>query len=131
MAIGRAGTLIGALPIAEYHDRDFFLVPGAQIVLYTDGVSEARREGEFYGEDRLRALIARRAGSAATTADAILDDVLAFQSGQPRDDIAVVTLRVPTGDDPLRAQAWQPSSPARRASRLPSSASPGPDRPSR
>jgi hypothetical protein len=34
----------------------------------------------FYGEDRLRALIASRADSAATTTDAVLDDVLAFQS---------------------------------------------------
>jgi phosphoserine phosphatase RsbU/P len=95
IAIGRPGTLIGALPIAEYHDRDVLLTPGAQIVLYTDGVCEARRELEFYGEDRLRALIGRRAGSATSTTAAILDDVVAFQSGQPRDDIAVVVVRVP------------------------------------
>ncbi|MNC87115.1 Stage II sporulation protein E (SpoIIE) [compost metagenome] len=50
---------------------------------------------EFYGEERLRALIGSRAGSAATTTDAVLDDVLTFQSGRPRDDIAVVVLRVP------------------------------------
>jgi sigma-B regulation protein RsbU (phosphoserine phosphatase) len=95
IAIGRPGTLIGAVHIAEYHDREVLLTPGSQIVLYTDGVCEARRETEFYGEDRLRALIASRADSAATTTHAVLDDVLAFQSGQPRDDIAVVVLRVP------------------------------------
>jgi sigma-B regulation protein RsbU (phosphoserine phosphatase) len=95
IAIGRPGTLIGALHIAEYHDRDVLLTAGAQIVLYTDGVCEARRETEFYGEDRLRAVIASRTDSAATTTDAVLDDVLAFQFGQPRDDIAVVVLRVP------------------------------------
>ncbi len=95
IAIGRPGTLIGALHVAECHDLDFVLPPGASIVLYTDGVCEVRREMEFYGEDSLRTLIARRAESAATTTDAILDDVLAFQSGQPRDDIAVVVVRVP------------------------------------
>lgn len=95
IAIGRPGTLIGAVQVAEYHDRDVLLAPGAQIVLYTDGVCEARREKEFYGEDRLRALLVSRADSAATTTDAVLDDVLTFQSGQPRDDIAVVVLRVP------------------------------------
>jgi sigma-B regulation protein RsbU (phosphoserine phosphatase) len=95
IAVGRPGTLIGALHVAEYHDRDVLLAPGAQLVLYTDGVCEARRETEFYGDDRLRALIARRADSAAATTDAVLDDVLTFQSGQPRDDIAIVVLRVP------------------------------------
>ena len=95
IAIGDPGTMIGALRIAEYHDCDVLLTPGAQIVLYTDGVSEARRGMEFYGEERLRALIAGRAGSAATTTDAVLDDVLTFQSGRPRDDIAVVVLRAP------------------------------------
>jgi sigma-B regulation protein RsbU (phosphoserine phosphatase) len=95
IAIGRPGTMIGAFHIAEYHDRDVLLSPGAQIVLYTDGVCEARREKEFYGEDRLRALIASRADSAAATTNAVLDDVLTFQSGQPRDDIAVVVLRLP------------------------------------
>ena len=95
IAIGRPGTLIGAVAVAEYHDRDILLTPGTQIVLYTDGVCEARREKEFYGEDRLRALIASRSDSAATTTGAVLDDVVAFQSGQPRDDIAVLVLRVP------------------------------------
>jgi sigma-B regulation protein RsbU (phosphoserine phosphatase) len=97
VATGDPGTVIGAFRSAEHHDRDVLLTPGAQIVLYTDGVCEARGGTEFYGEERLRALIAGRAGSAATTTDAILDDVLTFQSGRPRDDIAVVVLRVPLG----------------------------------
>ena len=95
VAIGDPGTLIGAFRIAEYHDRDILLTPGAQIVLYTDGVCEARRGMEFYGEERLQALIASGAGSAATLTDAVLDDVLAFQSDQPRDDITIVAVRVP------------------------------------
>jgi sigma-B regulation protein RsbU (phosphoserine phosphatase) len=102
IALGRPGSLIGALHSAEYHDRDVLLTPGAQIVLYTDGVCEARRETEYYGEDRLRALLAGRVDSAAATAGAVLDDVLAFQSDQPRDDIAVVVLRVPIRDGSRR-----------------------------
>jgi phosphoserine phosphatase RsbU/P len=95
IGIGRPGTLIGALGTVEHHDRDVLLTPGAQVVLYTDGVCEARRQREFYGEDRLRSLIASQAGTAATTTDAVLHDVLAFRSSDLRDDIAIVVLRIP------------------------------------
>ena len=95
IGIGRPGTLIGAFYTAEHHDRDVLLTPGAQVVLYTDGVCEARRQKEFYGEDRLRSVIASQAGSATTTTDAVLHDVLAFRSSELRDDIAIVLLRIP------------------------------------
>jgi sigma-B regulation protein RsbU (phosphoserine phosphatase) len=52
------------------------------VVLFTDGVLEARRGTELYGQDRLSAaLAARRLESAEAVAKGLLDDVLAFQAG--------------------------------------------------
>ena len=68
--------------------------PARRSVLYTDGVTEGRGAGGFFGEERLRASIAAHDTSADALAQGILDDVLDFQQGEPRDDIAVVALRI-------------------------------------
>jgi sigma-B regulation protein RsbU (phosphoserine phosphatase) len=99
---GLPGSLLGVVEGADVPDAELALRPGDALVLYTDGVTEARRDGEFYGEARLVARIGANAGSDARSAealtDAILADVLEFQRGDARDDIAVVAVRVP--DDP-------------------------------
>ena len=64
-------------------------------MLYTDGVTEGRRGSEYFEDGGLRAAILANRGSAASLADGILADVLAFQGDNPRDDIAVVAVRVP------------------------------------
>jgi sigma-B regulation protein RsbU (phosphoserine phosphatase) len=63
-------------------------------VLFTDGVTEGRRGLEQYGEDRLR-VVAERHHGEPVVAETILADVLTFQRGTARDDIAVVTVTVP------------------------------------
>jgi sigma-B regulation protein RsbU (phosphoserine phosphatase) len=40
---------------------------------------------------------ASRADGAAAIAERLVEDVVAFQGGMPRDDIAVVVLAVPQG----------------------------------
>jgi serine phosphatase RsbU (regulator of sigma subunit) len=68
--------------------------PGAAVVLYTDGVLEARRAGELYGEERLDALLARHSDLPADgLARAILNDCREFASGELDDDAAVVVLK--------------------------------------
>lgn len=72
------------------------LLPGDSILLYTDGVTEARSpDGAFFGEDRLRALLrSRQNEDAATLAANIKQEVRAFQQDAPRDDLAIMVLRV-------------------------------------
>jgi sigma-B regulation protein RsbU (phosphoserine phosphatase) len=93
--VGRHGTLLGVRTDATATDVRLDLVPGDCLVLFTDGVTEGRRGGQFYGDERLRARVAAGGGSAVTVVDGVLQDVLAFQAGNPRDDIAVVAVRVP------------------------------------
>ena len=64
------------------------------LVLYTDGVTEARRDRELFGERRLTEVVAElRGGSAQAVADGVRDAALAF-GGRLRDDLQVVVLRL-------------------------------------
>ena len=93
--VGCAGKVLGVFPEAELSDTSLRLMPGEALVLYTDGVTEARSpDGTFFGEDRLRHLLGNCAGcDAATLARRIKGVVLDFQEGYPRDDLAVLVLR--------------------------------------
>jgi len=91
---GTAGSLVGGMAEAEFSESRVVLQPGSRVVLYTDGVTEARRHDEQYGEARLWQVLERFPNSPEL-AGLILEDVLAFQGGTARDDIAVVTITVP------------------------------------
>ena len=71
------------------------LEPGDALVLYTDGVIEARRERDLFGEERLSALV-RDVGPRGLNADAIADTIreatVAF-TGSIEDDTAILVLR--------------------------------------
>jgi phosphoserine phosphatase RsbU/P len=96
--VGRHGSLLGVLDDPAFVDTTVDLRVGDVAVFYTDGVSEGRRGREFYGDERLAELVrSRRPAGAPAVAEGIVDDVVAFQGGVPRDDIAVVVLAVPQG----------------------------------
>ena len=75
------------------------------LVLYTDGVTEGRRGAEFFGEERLRRRRSVEHAGTPLPAEGILADVLEFQDGSARDDIAVVAVRVPAPDPTDRPTA--------------------------
>jgi serine phosphatase RsbU (regulator of sigma subunit) len=88
------GLALGVEPGQRYLETRAQLPPGAGVVLYTDGVVEARRNGEFYGAERLDELVAAHAKlSAAELARAVLDDCRSFAGGDLSDDCAVVVIK--------------------------------------
>lgn len=95
VAFGEPGSLIGVFDNPTYEDREVVLQPGDTIVLYTDGVTEGRFGGEFYGEARLQQAIDEHTSSAQTLVDGVLADVLAFQADDAFDDIVLVAMCVP------------------------------------
>jgi len=96
--VGRHGSLLGVLDSPTFQNVTVDLRLGEALVFYTDGVTEGRRGTEFYGEERLAERVAAsRADGAAAIAERLVEDVVAFQDGMPRDDIAVVVLAVPQG----------------------------------
>ena len=94
--VGEDGAAIGLLPEPDLIATDIELGPGDALVLYTDGVLEARSACGVWGEDLLESVLAETAGQGATAlADAVASAVLAFSDGAPRDDVAILVLRVP------------------------------------
>jgi PAS domain S-box-containing protein len=94
-AFGTAGSLIGILPEVRLWEETTQLHSDDALVFYTDGVTEARRGPEQFGEERLRETLASCLGhTAAQIADAIETAVLDFGGPEPSDDIAILVLRV-------------------------------------
>ncbi|MFN2538402.1 MAG: PP2C family protein-serine/threonine phosphatase, partial [Mycobacteriales bacterium] len=90
--VGSPGSLLGVMPTIDTASTEIELRAGRRLLLYTDGVTEARREDEEYGEARLLRTAARAARGSAALVEHVLHDVLAFQQEVPRDDIALLAL---------------------------------------
>ena len=88
------GLVLGIDAGQEYTESRVELPPGGSLVLFTDGVIEARRDGELYGDERLDALLARRHDlPARELAAAVAEDARVFAGGDLSDDLAVVVIR--------------------------------------
>ena len=71
---------------------------GAGVLIYTDGVTEARRNGDQFGEARLTESIRRSIGfSASEVVAAITSEVEEFASSKLRDDVCVIAARTEQG----------------------------------
>ena len=94
--IGCSGRALGVFDDPNLTEQEIHLAPGDTLVLYTDGVIEARApDGAFYGEARLASLLRSSIGlDASTLAGRIESAVLSFQENNPHDDVAVLVLRV-------------------------------------
>jgi serine phosphatase RsbU (regulator of sigma subunit) len=88
------GLALGIDGAQQYDEVREALALSASVVLYTDGVVEARRGPELYGSDRLDALLATRHELAP---EALAREIVAasrsFAGGELTDDCAVVVLR--------------------------------------
>ena len=62
------GLVLGIAPGIEYSELRRPFEPGASAVLYTDGLVEARRAGEMYGEERLDRVLAAQPRATARAA---------------------------------------------------------------
>jgi serine phosphatase RsbU (regulator of sigma subunit) len=95
---GRPGTLLGVFPEPELHDSRGMLRPGDSLVMFTDGVTEARGKvsRDLYGDDRFRDLVASLHDLPATLmADAIRQAVRGFSGADISDDTVALVLKVP------------------------------------
>ncbi len=84
----REGIPLGLSP-GRYSEETVALPPGARLLFYSDGITEASDGREDYGTDRLISHLSRP-GSCAET---LLDDVRAFCRGAFADDATVILVR--------------------------------------
>jgi serine phosphatase RsbU (regulator of sigma subunit) len=88
------GLVLGIEPDQQYDAVRTMLGAGDAVVLYTDGVIEARRDNELYGVERLdRVLSDNRELSPGKLAQVVLDDCRSFARGELADDCAVVVVK--------------------------------------
>lgn len=99
------GAPLGLGLLQEPEIAEERLEPGDRLLLYTDGVIEARNAaGEFFGTDRLVEFVCRQASSgrpAAETLRRLNHAILAHQEGTLQDDATTVMVEWLT-DEPAR-----------------------------
>jgi serine phosphatase RsbU (regulator of sigma subunit) len=90
--LGCASSPLGVFPEARWRPHETEMSAGDLLLLYTDGVTEARSGDEFFGEERLGRLVKRQQASPDKLPGQILDRVLEFSGATLRDDLAIMAL---------------------------------------
>ncbi len=105
--LGKPGTLLGVLDPVEIVESEDRIGPEETLLMYTDGVPEARRDGEQLGE---RGLVELCRAAPALTLEQLLERIeraaVEHAGGNLRDDLALLALRVQggtRGQPPLRS----------------------------
>ena len=100
------GLLVGILPSAPFTVATTALAPGDTLLLYTDGITEARTgEGRtsLYGDEALLAFAADQAGTAPSAVIQALSDLLRSFGDGLDDDTALLALGVPAPNPRTRS----------------------------
>ena len=100
--VGSGGVLrieSTGLPLGMFHEVDFsatrlHMETGDMLLLYTDGLSEARCADEEYGVDRVTRVVRQAAAKRpAELVAACLSDLRAFVDGPSLDDLTLVSIQ--------------------------------------
>ncbi|MFN0133670.1 MAG: SpoIIE family protein phosphatase [Phycisphaerales bacterium] len=89
------GTVVGVLGDQSWEEAEESLAPGDMVVMFTDGVPDARRPGgPMFGEERLAELLASLPGSpAAKVCDRIIEQLDDFATRDWPDDVTLLVLK--------------------------------------
>ncbi len=94
--IREPGMALGLFADPTLVNRKLSLAPGDALVLYTDGVTEARHQDRQFGDEGLVAAVAETRGMAAADKARHLEETVErFRDGTRHDDTAVLVLQVP------------------------------------
>ncbi|HYP23186.1 MAG TPA: SpoIIE family protein phosphatase [Actinomycetota bacterium] len=115
--LGEGGLVLGIEEDARYKSGHVELEPGDMLVMYTDGVTEAPRFGQPFGQGRFMDLIKDWGmGTPGELVQAIRRAVEAWtQEGELRDDLALLVCQVvpDTAVDELVRELVLPNEPSR------------------
>jgi phosphoserine phosphatase RsbU/P len=93
-ALRSTGPLLTLDPDGTYYSRERPLLVSDVVLMYTDGLAEARSGGQIFGEDRIAAALRRDPGQDATTmCKDLLEAARDFASEPLTDDVAILALR--------------------------------------
>jgi sigma-B regulation protein RsbU (phosphoserine phosphatase) len=97
--LAAGGPVLGVIPAAEYEQADVSLGAGDRLVLFTDGLTDARDSSDSeFGEARLLdAAVLHRACSAPALQARLAETVSAFTGGRLQDDATLMVLASDVG----------------------------------
>jgi sigma-B regulation protein RsbU (phosphoserine phosphatase) len=89
------GPVLGILDVGRYAEQEERLGRGEALLVYTDGITEAKSPlGEFYGDARLRDLLAQHADApVAELCSSVAAAIDEFQGGIRHDDATLLAVR--------------------------------------
>ena len=88
------GPLLTLDPRGAYWSREVALEPGDLLLMYTDGLAEARRGGELFGEERIASFLRRDPGvEAEVLCKSLLEAARDFADTPLTDDVAILAIR--------------------------------------
>ena len=90
--VGQPSPMLGFVDDLELIGTPVAVEPGDQIILYTDGVLDAIRSDERFGEVRLLETVRMLGRQGGAGADQILEAIEGFRDAQQADDIAILSL---------------------------------------
>jgi serine phosphatase RsbU (regulator of sigma subunit) len=88
--------VLGVFPQSQFDSGELQLEDGDRLVLFTDGITEARSaSGNEFGEERLeRVVAAAPQASARALSDRILSAARSFRGGAFEDDATLIVMEV-------------------------------------
>jgi len=94
LAVGRRGTPLGIDETVGCRAAESELSAGDGVLVYTDGLTEARLDGRLFGAERAQAVIrAMRGRPGAEVLTRLRDAATAFCGGELADDLCLVALQ--------------------------------------
>lgn len=86
--------LVGAFPRIAFEEAVTTMAQGDRLFLYTDGLTEARRAGELYGEKRLVDFLGGlEERTVSELVGDVIEEVMAYTNGELSDDLALLAVQ--------------------------------------
>ena len=89
------GIMIGAWAEAEFEEKSLTIQPGSWLLMYTDGLTEARSpSGEFFGLERIKTILEKHEGnSAQRLVNRLYSRIRKFTRERITDDFSLLAVR--------------------------------------
>ena len=101
------GAVLGVFPHWQYENSLVQLAPGDRLLLFTDGITEARKaDGEQLGEERLIHLLEKLAEEAPSALNRrLLESVKNFGGSHLQDDVTLIAIAVDAANQSAKQES--------------------------
>ena len=98
LPLAATGSLVMINENSTFYSREIRLDTGDVVLLYTDGLSEARKEGELFGEERVADMLRRDPNASLDVmCKQFLEAASVYSDGPINDDVAIMAIRTTSG----------------------------------